>query len=112
MELEDKLRERNGQKNGDVVGMHFQSRKRPISAYALFFLEHKDKFKENSSLRPDQINKLAAYKWNNLPEEEKNVYKKKFTELKQFYEEQDRERELNGDNSVVRVKKEDENRMV
>ena len=36
---------------------------------------------------------------------------KKFSEMKQFYEEQDRERELNGDKSEVHVKKEDDNKI-
>ena len=62
-----------------------QGPKRPTSAYFLYLQDHRSQFvKENPTLRPAEISKIAGEKWQNL---EADIKEKYISERKKLYSE-------------------------
>ena len=96
MELESKVKEKLGglEKEGEGEVPPAEIKKRPKSAYALFLVDQKDKTMDQfPGIEMDKFNKMTAYKWKKLSEDQRKIYENKFQELLKLYEEQDRQKD-------------------
>lgn len=95
-------------KNKESFGISADERKRPKSPYALFLVNYLEStLKKCPDVELEKINKLAAYKWKNMPEEAKKNWERSLEEMNKIYEEQDREKMKNGGSIENPIKKED-----
>ena len=95
-------------KGKESFGISADERKRPKTPYALFLVNYLEStLNKCPDVDLEKINKLAAYKWKNMPEETKKNWERSLEEMNKIYEEQDREKMKNGGSNENPIKKED-----